>query len=134
MKKFIVTLLALGCIAGGFAQKKQSKKKLFSGMYIQWGYNAETYTKSNIHIKMSNGNNFIVHNVIAHDKGDFDAIYKEPADISIPQYNYRFGFYLNKAHSKALELNFDHAKYVVTDGQKAHVTGTIDGVTVNADS
>jgi len=103
-------------------------------MYIQWGYNAETYTKSNIHIKMSNGNNFIVHNVIAHDKGDFDAIYKEPADISIPQYNYRFGFYLNKAHSKALELNFDHAKYVVTDGQKAHVTGTIDGVTVNADS
>jgi len=103
-------------------------------MYFQWGYNIESYTKSNIHFKMANGNNFTLHHAVAHDKGDFDAIYKEPGDISIPQYNYRIGFYINKAHSKAVELNFDHAKYVVTDGQKVRVTGTIDGKTIDADS
>jgi hypothetical protein len=133
MKKIAVVLLALGLSVSGFAQIKE-KKKLFTGMYLQWGYNVESYTKSNIHFRMANGNNFTLHHAIAHDKGDFDAIYKEPGDISIPQYNYRFGFYLNKSHSKALELNFDHAKYVVTDGQIVHVTGTIDGIHVDGDS
>lgn len=96
-------------------------------MYIQWGYNAEAYTRSSIHFKLSNGDNFTLHNVKAHDKGDYDAIYKHPADISIPQYNYRIGFYLNPERTKALELNFDHAKYVVTDYQIARVSGIIDG-------
>lgn len=36
--------------------------------------------------------------------------------------------------TKAIEINFDHAKYVVTDGQKVHVTGIIDGVKVDGDS
>ena len=103
-------------------------------MYIQWGYNTEWYTKSNIHFRMPNGNNFTLHHVKAHDRPDLDAIPKEPLDVSIPQYNYRIGFYLNKSHSKAIELNFDHSKYIVTDYQKVHVKGTIDGKPVDGDS
>ncbi len=114
--------------------KAQRRKIELSGVYFQWGYNSETYTRSTIHFRMSNGNNFTLHRVRAHDKGDFDAIYKKPGDISIPQYNYRIGFYLNRERTKAIELNFDHAKYVVTDGQTVRVTGTIDGQTVNGDS
>jgi hypothetical protein len=131
MKKIFVLTMFTGSFLYSFSQVKN---KLFKGMYIQWGYNAESYTKSNIHFKMSNGNDFVLHNAVAHDKGDFDAIYKEPSQISIPQYNYRFGFYLNYAHTKALEINFDHAKYVVTDGQTVRVTGTIDGKQVDGDS
>jgi len=112
----------------------QHKKKMLSGMYLQWGYNSEAYTRSTIHFRMSNGNDFKLHNVVAHDKGDFDAIYKKPSQISIPQYNYRIGFYLNRKHTKALEINFDHTKYVVTDGQKVRVTGVIDGQQVDGDS
>ena len=112
----------------------QSKHRFFKGMYIQWGYNREWYTKSNIHFLMSNGNDFMLHDVVAKDKPDFDAIYKNPAEISIPQYNYRFGFYLNEKKTKALEINFDHAKYVVTNFQKVRVTGTIDGQQVDGDS
>ncbi|MEQ1554040.1 MAG: hypothetical protein ABL929_07675 [Ferruginibacter sp.] len=104
------------------------------GMYIQWGYNKEWYTKSNLHIRLSNGDNFILKNVTAKDKPDYDAIYKKPVEISIPQYNYRLGFYLNKKRTRAIELNFDHIKYVVTDGQTARVKGIINGVQVNADS
>ena len=114
----------------------QTKKKepLFKGMYIQWGYNTEWYTKSNINFRLANGSNFTLHNAKAHDAPDLDAISKKPIEISIPQYNYRIGFYLNKEKSKAVELNFDHAKYIVTDGQTVHVTGNIDGKQVDGDS
>jgi hypothetical protein len=131
MKKISILIL---CTASCLYSFSQHKGKLLKGMYVQWGYNVESYTKSNIHFKMSNGNDFILHNAVAHDKGDFDAIYKEPGDVSIPQYNYRLGFYLNRSHSRAIELNFDHAKYVVTDGQTVRVTGTIDGKHVDGDS
>lgn len=103
-------------------------------MYVQWGYNKEWYTSSNIHFSMGNGNHFILHHAKASDKPDYDAIYKKPFEISIPQYNYRIGFYLNEKQSKAIEINFDHAKYVVNNFQKVHVSGTIDGQTVNGDS
>ncbi|MBK8711963.1 MAG: hypothetical protein IPL97_08845 [Niastella sp.] len=112
----------------------QQKGKLLKGMYIQWGYNKEWYTKSNIHIKLSNGSDFTLHHAKAHDKPDYDAVLKKPLEISIPQYNYRFGFYLNEKHTKAIEINFDHIKYVVTDGQMVAVTGTINSIPVNGDS
>jgi hypothetical protein len=117
-----------------FSSFVQKKNKLIDGMYLQWGYNTEWYTNSNIHFKMGNGNDFTLHHAKASDKPDFDAIYKDPLQISIPQYNYRIGFYLNPAHSKAIELNFDHAKYVVNDFQTVYVTGNIDGINVNGDS
>lgn len=106
----------------------------FKGMYLQWGYNLDAYSRSNIHFKMSNGNNFILHHAKAHDSNDFDALYNKPVEISIPQYNYRIGLYLNKERTKAIEFNFDHTKYIVSDGQSVHITGTIDGQHVDGDS
>ena len=79
-------------------------------MYFQWGYNTEWYTKSNVHVTMPGGTDFTLHHAKAKDRPDVDAILTEPGDISIPQYNYRLGFYLNKKHTRAIELNFDHAK------------------------
>ena len=103
-------------------------------MYLQWGYNTEWYTRSNINFKLSNGDVFKLHKARAHDRPNLADIYKNPAEISIPQYNYRIGFYLNKNKTRAIEINFDHIKYVVTDGQKIRVTGMINGVPVNGDS
>ncbi|MFT4154954.1 hypothetical protein [Parafilimonas sp.] len=132
MKRLLICLAAaLVCI---HAKAQTKKRQLIYGMYLQWGYNAEAYTRSNIHFKLSNGDNFVLHHAKAHDKGDYDDIIKEPGQISIPQYNYRIGFYLNRDLTKGFELNFDHAKYVVTDGQKVHVTGTIGGQHVDGDS
>jgi len=134
MKKTTVMLLAVLAATTLNAQTKKKKEPLFKGMYLQWGYNTEWYTRSNINVRLSNGSNFTLHSAKAHDSPDMDAIAKEPTQISIPQYNYRIGFYLNKQKTKAIELNFDHAKYIVTDGQTVHVTGTIDGKPVNGDS
>jgi len=109
-------------------QKKQHK---IHGLYFQWGYNTESYTRSTLHFRMGNGDHFSVKNVQAADRRSYEAIWQHPTDISIPQYNWRLGFYINAAKTRALELNFDHIKYVVSDGQEALVQGVIDGKAVN---
>jgi hypothetical protein len=122
----ILVLLSIFC-STVFAQKKD---KLLSGMYIHWGYNTEWYTKSNIHFNSNvNGvqHDFTMYKAKAFDRTDLDAIVKEPIQISVPQYNYRIGFYLNKKHTKAIELNFDHTKYIVSNEQTMHAKGHIGG-------
>ncbi len=133
MKRLLFILTIFICCAHS-VKAQDEKKHLFYGMYLQWGYNGECYTHSNIHFKMSNGDDFTLHHAKAHDQGDYSDIYRHPEEISIPQYNYRFGFYLNRKFTKAIEINFDHAKYVVTDGQTVHVTGNIDKEEVDGDS
>jgi hypothetical protein len=130
MKKlFFFTVFCFASIFS-FAQKEKKIK----GMYIQWGYNKEWFTRSNIRFKLSTGDDFTLVMAKAHDKPDLDAVYKNPVEISIPQYNYRLGFYLNKTHTKAIELNFDHIKYVVTDYQNVKIRGRINGTEVNKDT
>jgi hypothetical protein len=130
MKKQFLVCLMLLILNISFAQKG----KLLKGMYIQWGYNKEWYTKSTIHFKLANGDDFKFIKAKAHDEPGLDAIIDRPKDISIPQYNYRLGFYLNKKHTKAIELNFDHIKYIVTEGQNVRVRGTLGKQQVDADS
>lgn len=117
-----------------FSAVAQQKTKKLTGMYFQWGYNTEWYTKSNLHFRMSNGDDFTIHKAKAHDEPGMDAVLKSPLEISIPQYNYRLGFYLDKARMKSLELNFDHAKYKLTKYQQVRVTGTINGIKADGDS
>ena len=119
------------------------KKKRKMNIYISWGYNREVYTKSTIHFENKGdpakqatmGNvyspyNFTIYNVKAHDSPDFDHIagsIKDVINLTIPQFSGRIGFYFNNDRDEGFELNYDHAKYVVTDGQKVHIKGTILG-------
>ncbi len=115
----------------------QTKNHFFKGMYIQWGYNTEWYTKSTIHFKdVVNGvpHDFTIYKATAKDRNDLDAIVKKPVEITIPQYNYRIGFYLNNSKTKAIELNFDHTKYIVNHNQFLHAKGTIGAKSFNTDT
>lgn len=129
-----IKVLFLLFIAFGAYSQSTKKKPLIHGMYVQWGYNTERYTSSTIRFKMSNGNDFKIYNANAHDQTDFSAIVESPKDITIPQYNIRFGFYLNQEKTRIFEINFDHSKYIVNDFQTVRVKGVIDGKQVDADS
>jgi hypothetical protein len=94
-------------------------------LYFSWGYNKEWYTKSNIHIRQEGlGNNYTFRNVIGKDKPGWDdkSIFKQA--ISIPQYNYRLGYWFKD--DWAFEINFDHTKFQVEQEQLLQAKGKMN--------
>lgn len=109
------------------------KRVSLHGMYAQWGYNRDWFSKSTLHFKNAGKYDFTIHDAVAHDKPDFNNLFKNPFEFTIPQNSLRIGFYLNAKHTKAIEVNFDHTKYVV-DGQNARITGEIYGERIDMDT
>jgi extradiol dioxygenase family protein len=103
-------------------------------MYVQWGYNRDRYSKSTIHFWDDGQYDFTLHDVVAHDRPDFTAFRTNPIDITIPQNSIRIGVYLNAKHTHAIELNFDHAKYVVNANQRVRMEGEFFGSQVDKDT
>ena len=101
-------------------KKKGNKGKLF----LYWGWNRDNFSKSNIHFT-GDDYDFTLKKVVAHDKpSEFKGVdYISPIDATIPQYNYRVGYYFTDKYS--LSFGFDHMKYVVTEDQIVTIDGTI---------
>jgi hypothetical protein len=123
--------LMLGIVASTIAANAQKKIVKDGEFYFSWGYNAEWYTNSSIHVSQpSLNNNYTFNSIKGHDKpGWDDNLFGKP--LTIPQYNYRMGYFFSEKQNWAFEINFDHTKYVVTVGQQAHVTGTLNGRSVD---
>ncbi|MBC7411154.1 MAG: hypothetical protein H7331_01705 [Bacteroidia bacterium] len=101
--------------------------------YFSWGYNKEWYTPSTIHVvQPSLGNDFKLIKAQGHDRIGWDKLLKRP--LTVPQYNYRLGFFFKKNTSLGFEINFDHTKYITTRGQMVRWQGTINGQQVSYDS
>jgi hypothetical protein len=114
------------------AQQKSNWSFVKNGsLYFSWGYNTEWYTRSTVHVKQpSLGNDYKLVRVRAHDRpGWDDGLFSKP--MTIPQYNYRIGYFFNEKQDLAIEINFDHTKYIITDEQDVNVKGTFNGQKVN---
>ena len=111
---------------------KEKKRHKAGSIYFSWGYNEEAYTKSTVHIKQDAlGNDFDMIHVTGHDhQGWNDGVTNKP--LTIPQYNYRLGYYFNEKQDLAIELNFDHTKYIIVDGQNIHIKGKVAHVQVDS--
>jgi len=94
-------------------------------LYFSWGYNTEWYTRSTVHVKQPGlQNDYELQSVKAHDHRGWDeGLFQK--QLTIPQYNYRLGYFFNKKQDLAFEINFDHTKYIITDGQSVRVKGTM---------
>lgn len=101
--------------------------------YFSWGYSAETWVPSDIHVSQPElGNNFTVHNVKGHDEPGWDTgLFNK--GLFAPQTNIRIGRFVDEDRTVAVELSLDHTKYTSTIGQAARVSGTVNGVTVDSD-
>ena len=93
--------------------------------YLTWGYNAETYTRSNLHVSQPEiGYEYTMHKVHGHDfKGWDKGIFNQ--ELTIPQYSYRIGWMFDKKRGMGVEINFDHTKYIISENQTVRVTGTL---------
>ncbi|RYE24340.1 MAG: hypothetical protein EOP51_07655 [Sphingobacteriales bacterium] len=130
----LLVLVLIAAPAQAQILNKIFKKPVLTGMYLQWGYNRDVYSKSTIHFTNGDKYDFKVHDAVAHDQPNFEAFTKTPLDITIPQNSFRIGFYLNKKHTHAIEINFDHAKYVVDAKQTLRVSGTFQGREIDKDT
>lgn len=101
---------------------KPNKKGAF---YIYWGWNRAAYTKSNITF-WGNDYNFKLDKVIANDRqSPFRAkLYFNPATMTIPQYNLRFGYYFKDKYE--ISFGSDHMKYVMKNFQYVNMNGHIE--------
>lgn len=134
MRKLIVLILIcvpfllLSTITDAQTQKKKHRK---GEIYFSWGYNKEWYTHSNVHVKQpSLGNDYQFKNIKGHDHPGWDGQFFTKA-LSIPQYNYRLGFLINRKKNLFFEINFDHTKFIFAD-QNAHIVGKLNGRQVDS--
>lgn len=92
--------------------------------FISWGGNRDSYTKSDVNFR-GKDYNFTVSNMKAHDKPKgYHIDYVNPANMTIPQTNFRMGYFFSDHYSVA--IGWDHMKYVMTQNQIANVTGNIN--------
>lgn len=92
--------------------------------FVHWGYNFSSYAKSDIHFK-GPGYAFTLHDVKAGDRpSKLSLDYINPARITIPQFNFHFGYFINDNYS--ISLGWDHMKYVVNTPQSVKFTGYAD--------
>lgn len=124
----LATLCVLALAPEIQAQKNKSNRK--KEFYFSWGYNKEWYTNSTVKVSQpSLGNDYSFVGIQGHDHPGWDEGIFNLA-ISIPQYNYRIGLFLNKEKDIAVEINFDHTKFIFAD-QQASVKGQLNHRTVD---
>jgi len=103
--------------------REQVSKK--GSVFLYWGYNRSGYTTSDIQFT-GPGYDFTLNGVQAHDRPTEITLenYAKPANITIPQYVYRFGYYLTDRWS--ISVGMDHMKYVLGANQLATIEGFVD--------
>ncbi|MGY0425592.1 MAG: hypothetical protein ACWIPI_02005, partial [Polaribacter sp.] len=93
--------------------------------FVYWGWNWASYTNSNIQFK-GKDYDFTLSDVRAQDrqtKFSFND-YFNPANITIPQNNYRIGYFFKENYT--ISIGVDHMKYVVITDQNVKINGKIN--------
>ena len=134
-----IVLITIFYSSNSIAQeiKTNSTKEKFTAhnkgkFFVSWGGNRENYTKSDVRF-WGKDYDFTINDMVAHDKGKgYHVDYINPVRMTIPQTNFRMGYFLNDHYSIAIGV--DHMKYVMTENQIANVIGYINLPTSDAGS
>ncbi|MCL8009163.1 hypothetical protein M8845_17170 [Gelidibacter japonicus] len=92
--------------------------------FVSWGGNRASYSKSDITFK-GEDYEFTIKDATAKDKPKgWHIDYVNPARITIPQTNFKIGYFISDKYS--LALGMDHMKYVMTRNKNRVVDGYIN--------
>jgi hypothetical protein len=109
-----------------FSQKIQDRdlSERKGNFFVYWGYNRSNYGKSDIKLVGENYN-FELSKVRAKDMPkELSSSYYQLSEFTVPQFNFRAGYYFNNKY--AIALGWDHMKYQTVNGSFTHITGRID--------
>jgi hypothetical protein len=119
----LFVLISLPVISQGSEEKKKEGNK--GKMFLVWGWNRASFSDSDIQFKGDNYD-FMLQDVKAKDRITPFSFkkYINPANISIPQNNYRIGYFFRDNYT--VSIGNDHMKYVMTNYQTVKIDGTIN--------
>lgn len=117
----IITWVSVSSFAADTTNYAGTQKGNF---FAYWGWNWSWYTKSDIQFH-GDQYDFTLADVVANDRPSPFSWYTyfNPARLSIPQYNFRFGYFFKD--NLSLSVGIDHMKYVVEQLQTVQITGNI---------
>jgi len=92
--------------------------------YLSWGYNTESYRSVELYISQPELANDSLHAVDFHERKGWSTGLLSHS-VTGPQYNFQFCFFFRR--NTALEMNFVHAKAIVTQDQTVKMTGSLAG-------
>lgn len=96
--------------------------------FIHWGWNFSWYDKSDLTLK-GPGYDFTLKDITAKDRpSKLSTDYINPMELTTPQFNFRFGFFIKDNYS--ISLGWDHMKYVMDVPQTVNIEGYI-GATIS---
>lgn len=124
MKLTIVVIFLLSIGNMGFSQNARNSNRRKGEFYFYWGWNRSLYGTSDINFKGTDYD-FTLSDVKAKDHQTPFSVnkYLNPVNITIPQFNFRIGYYLEDNYS--ISIGLDHMKYVVTPNQTVSINGNI---------
>ncbi len=121
--KFLILFFIISSVNCLGQESKQDKRK--DKLYFYWGWNRGFFSKSNIRFTGENYD-FNLTKVIAKDRqSTFNfKTYFSPVSFTIPQYNFRVGYFINNHYD--VSFGIDHMKYVVVQDQQVEINGYIE--------
>ncbi|MEZ4886223.1 MAG: hypothetical protein R3E32_15925 [Chitinophagales bacterium] len=123
MKYIGIFLLLLFVNHSCFSQTTINQTNRKGDFYFYWGWNWDWYGKSDIAFK-GDDHDFVLTKVVAKDRqSQFKLGYFNPSTATIPQYNFRIGYFITDKYS--ITFGIDHMKYVVQANQTVKINGNI---------
>ncbi len=131
MKTLIYTVLFVIAFSSN-AQRVTNNYYKKGNFFFYWGWNRSAYSSSDIHFT-GDDYDFTLKNVIAEDRqSPFNfKTYFSPTKFTIPQYNFRFGYFFNNHYN--ISFGADHMKYVMLQDQTVEINGTISNTGTSYD-
>jgi hypothetical protein len=126
MKNSIVVAFLFFAISNNFSQETTNSEKYTAHnkgkWFVFWGGNRDVFTNSDINFR-GKDYDFTLQDVTAKDKPvGWHIDYVNPGRMTIPQTNFRLGYYLNDHYS--ISLGVDHMKYVMNQNQAVNYSGS----------
>jgi hypothetical protein len=131
MKKLLLLTITLLGYFNCFSQESKPISEKYTAhnkgkIYIFWGGNRDSYTKSDIHFKGATYD-FTLYDVAAVDKPKgWHIDYLNPARMTIPQTNFRVGYFINDHYN--ISIGVDHMKYVMVQNQSTRISGNYPAI------
>jgi hypothetical protein len=131
MNKILLLTITLLGFFNCFSQESKPISEKYTAhnkgkVYIFWGGNRENYTDSDIHFK-GDTYDFTLYDVAAVDKPKgWHIDYLSPSRMTIPQTNFRVGYFINDHYN--ISIGLDHMKYVMVQNQSARITGNYPAI------